>query len=91
MKITRISTKKNYSQKCGKRVKKNSKVEREAKNCNKLNESREESRLLIKTYGEGRQEGNGSRNPDVNGIDLLGAKKLLGPQPSNFRRDGNDD
>lgn len=72
-------------------MKKNSKVEREAKNCNKLNESRKESRLLIKTYGEGRQGGNGSPNPDANGIDLPGTKKLLGPQPSNFRRGGNDD
>lgn len=87
MKNVSLSKKKNHSRK----REKNDTVEREAKSRSKLNESRKEGRLLIKAYGENRQGGNRSPNPDANGIDLAGTKKPLGPQPSNFRRGGNDD
>jgi len=58
-------------------AKKNSKVEREEESRDKVNESHEESGLLIKTYGGSREEGEGS---------IYSGEKTAGPPPSNFRR-----
>jgi len=56
-------------------ARKNSKVEREEKSRDKVNESHEESGLLIKTYGGSREERS-----------IYSDEKAVGPPPSNFRR-----
>lgn len=58
-------------------VKRNSEVEQEGKSRDKVNESHEESGLLIKTYGGSREEGERS---------IYSSEKAAGPPPSNFRR-----